>query len=211
MLGLVLGSALVAAPPHALAATEAEAGLEARLARPGCRAALGLAQGLPAAQLLRQTPDLAARLAATPACRHPEEEVVVRLERLERELEASRQRVAAQQAQLVAETARQNALAQDLAQLRRQLGPAPAAPSAPAPGPAAAGATPTAAAPPDPLQYTPGKGFTLQAGGSSLRLSAEARLLGFSTSRYTFNPGQPLVVSPRIRPLPTTSPPSRAP
>ncbi len=193
LLGLLLGGAIEAASPPALAAAAPESALEASLALPGCRSALGLAPDTPAAQLLRQTPGLATRLAATPACRHPEE-ALARLERLERELAASRQRVAAQQAQLAAETARQDALAEDLAQLRQQL--RPQGPPAAAP-PVAAQGVAANAAPPEPLQYTPGKGFTLQAGGSSLRLSAEARLLGFSTSRYTFNPGQPLVVSPK--------------
>jgi len=45
--------------------------------------------------------------------------------------------------------------------------------------------------------YIPGKGFALQAGGATLRFWAEAKLLGFSSSRYTFNPGQPLIVSPK--------------
>ena len=128
---------------------------------------------------------------------------LARLERLEQEVAASRQRIAAQQAQLQAETARQETLARDLAQLRRQLGgPAlnPAsAPTAVAPIPAPAVDAPPAktAAAPTAVAYTPGKGFALQAGGATLRLWAEAKLLGFSTSRYTFNPGQPLIVSPK--------------
>jgi hypothetical protein len=88
-----------------------------------------------------------------------------------------------------------------------------AAPSVPAtPGTAAAAGIPstlTSQAPPSaPAEaasnpqaptatYTPGKGFALQAGGATLRLWAEAKLLGFSSSRYTFNPGQPLIVSPK--------------
>jgi hypothetical protein len=83
-----------------------------------------------------------------------------------------------------------------------------ATPSAPAPA-ATAGAegTPSSlsapasagvsAAPASSASYAPGKGFALQAGGASLRLWAEAKLLGFSSSRYTFNPGQPLIVSPK--------------
>jgi len=47
------------------------------------------------------------------------------------------------------------------------------------------------------LSYTNGKGFTLQSNGASLKLWAEAKLLGFSSSRYTFNSGQPLIVSPK--------------
>jgi len=262
----------------------------ASLALKGCRTALGLDDTAPPAELLRADPGLAAKLAAAPACRKPGD-ALSRLERLEQELAASRQRIAAQQSQLAAETARQDALATDLAQLRRQLtgqavspgaaipgtatfsaptasarpaggalpvaassqsaGPATAsapafaqAPSAtftpapggttpatapgftaPAPGPMAATpsvpATPATAAaqgtpstltaqvpPTAPAEaasnpqaptatYTPGKGFALQAGGATLRLWAEAKLLGFSSSRYTFNPGQPLIVSPK--------------
>jgi hypothetical protein len=47
------------------------------------------------------------------------------------------------------------------------------------------------------VSFAPGKGVTFQAGGNQLRLWAEAKLLGFSSSRYVFNPGQPLVVSPK--------------
>jgi len=47
------------------------------------------------------------------------------------------------------------------------------------------------------VAYTPGRGFSLQAGGSRFTLRADARLLGFSSSRYLFNPGQPLIVSPK--------------
>lgn len=218
---LALGAvaALIGAPLGAgaspAAATAAATAAEARLALPGCRAALGLDPAAPAAALLRQTPDLPARLSATAACTSPDDPLA-RLGRLERELQASRQRIAAQQAQLAAETARQDALAQDLAQLRQQLRPAavastaqqhplaaaPATATAPTPAtPAAAGLAPTTAAAqaptPEPVIYSPGRGFTLTAGGATLRLSAEARLLGFSSSRYTFNPGQPLVVSPK--------------
>jgi hypothetical protein len=47
------------------------------------------------------------------------------------------------------------------------------------------------------VAYTPGRGFSFRAGESSLTFKADARLLGFSSSRYVFNPGQPLVVSPK--------------
>ncbi|MEB3166337.1 MAG: hypothetical protein VKO65_06655, partial [Cyanobacteriota bacterium] len=196
---------------------------EARLAQPACRAALALAAEAPAARLLAADPDLLRRLAAEPACRA--QDPLARLEQLERELAASRERMAAQQAQLSAEASRQEALAQDLAQLRRQLGAVPPA-TATATTTATSGATasaPSGSAPPgsgangsvpngsvanesaatgastasEPLRYTPGKGFSLQAGGSTLRVWGEARLLSFSSSRYTFNPGQPLVVSPK--------------
>ncbi len=203
-------------PAAAAAATSLE--------QPGCRAALGLSPSLPAVQALRADPGLAARVAATAAC-GSSQEPLARLERLEAELAASRQRIAAQQAQLAAETARQDSLAQDLAALRHQFAatttaapPGAAAASATAaasaaaatvPSPAAAltsaapsapAATPPAggpAAPASGLAYTPGRGFNLQAGDASLSLRAEARLLGFSSSRYVFNPGQPLVVSPK--------------
>ena len=170
---------------------------EVPLALPACRAALGLP---------------ASASAATPTCAPPEDPLA-RLERLEQQLQASRQRIADQQAQLAAETARQDALAQDLALLRQQLRPvgaqpapavAPATAQAVAPAtvaaaqaPAAAAATPAPAPTPEPLTYTPGRGFTLRAGGATLQLGAEARLLGFSTSRFTINAGQPLVVSPK--------------
>lgn len=248
---------------------------------PGCRSALGLPATPTPADLLRADPGLAAKLAADPACRKPGD-ALSRLELLEQELAASRQRIAAQQSQLAAETARQDTLAADLAQLRQQLtgqrvdqltgqpagaggpltgnasasalpthgarqaanpaapapsfapassssmphavgmatatpspaaaaavaGPASATPSTPAAstGPASApsgaaslpAAADAASAPPAPAAaYTPGKGFALQAGGATLRLLAEAKLLGFSSSRYVFNPGQPLVVSPK--------------
>jgi hypothetical protein len=208
------------------------------LVLPGCRSALGLSATAAAAQLLRADPALPAKLAAAPACR-PAGDALSQLERLEQALSASRQRIAAQQSQLAAETARQDALAADLAQLRRQLtgqavtpgaaisgaptasapafAPAPSATTttaagATAPATAAAQGTPSTltaqvppSAPAEPATnppastaaYTPGKGFTMQAGGASLRLWAEAKLLGFSSSRYTFNPGQPLIVSPK--------------
>ncbi len=174
------------------------------LEQPGCRAALGLDPSLPAAQALRADPGLAARVAATAACRSSQDPLA-RLERLEAELAASRQRIAAQQAQLAAETARQDSLARDLAALRHQFAAttttaappgataASAAPSLPAATPPAGGP----AAPASAFAYTPGRGFNLQAGDASLSLRAEARLLGFSSSRYVFNPGQPLVVSPK--------------
>lgn len=194
------------------------------LARPQCRSALGLNAAAPAESLLRADPALAAKLAAAPACRAAAD-ALNRLDRLEGELAASRQRIASQQAQLAAETSRQEALARDLAELRRQLlgggGASPAGAAAAAavatgvgaaapvtslpattaaPSVAAAPNAPasTAAAPSPPaVAYTLGRGFTLQAGGSTFTLKADARLLGFSSSRYVFNPGQPLVVSPK--------------
>ena len=291
LLPLVLaGGTAIALVPPARADAPQPPGVAASLALKGCRTALGLDATAPPAELLQADPALPAKLAAAPACRTPAD-ALGRLERLEQELAASRQRIAAQQSQLAAETARQDTLAADLAQLRRQLtgqpaaagvaisgaatssapngsarpagralpvaassqstGPATASapafapvPSAtftpapggtgpatapgftaPAPGPvaatpsvpaapstAAAQGTPStlsAQAPPTALAeaasnpsapsatYTPGKGFALQAGGATLRLWAEAKLLGFSSSRYTFNPGQPLIVSPK--------------
>ncbi|MFN9242847.1 MAG: hypothetical protein ACK6DG_02570 [Cyanobacteriota bacterium] len=221
----------------------------ASLALPACRAALGLQPAVPAEELLRSDRALAATLARTPACQSPAA-ALARLDQLERELAASRQRIAQQKTELERETDRQEALAKDLAQIRSQLigqaspsqgtGPqvplsAPATPTAPvvatgsasAPTPAdpaapavptasAAAAAPTdsaAAAPPatpvptpapalanaapEPVSFTPGKGVTLRSGDYQLRLWAEAKLLGFSSSRYVFNPGQPLVVSPK--------------
>jgi hypothetical protein len=97
----------------------------ASLALKGCRTALGLDATAPPAELLRADPTLPARLSAAPACRNPGD-VLSRLERLEQELAASRQRIAAQQSQLAAETTRQQALAADLAQLRQQLTGQPA-------------------------------------------------------------------------------------
>jgi len=202
------------------------ASLEPALALPACRQALKLSPEAPAAQLLQRDPGLAARIAATPACQ-PALGALQRLERLERELQQSRLQIAAQQAQLAAEAARQETLAAELAQLRGQLGgsevaaskPAPSAlpaPGSPAPGPAhgpapgpAPGSAPGAASPAtiasspaspaqqSGLSYNNGKGFTLQSNGAKLRLWAEAKLLGFSSSRYTFNSGQPLIVSPK--------------
>ncbi len=187
-------------PAPGAAGSAAAGSAAAALALPGCRAALGLPAGEPAATLLARRPDLAALLAASPACR-PAETALQRLDRLERELTASRERIAAQQALLAAETARQEALAADLGRLRRDLGAAPspeAAPTAsPAPAPAPAPAASPAPEPTPAVAYTPGRGFSIQAGGSTLQLRADARLLGFSSSRYTFNPGQPLVVSPK--------------
>jgi hypothetical protein len=204
----------------ALAADLPLASLEPALALPACRQALRLRTDASAAQLLQRDPGLAARIAATPACQ-PALGALQRLERLERELQQSRRQMAAQQAQLASEAARQEALAAELAQLRAQLGgspvaasqpasgalPATSAPAAPGPAPAPAPA-PSPAAPPDTqsskataqpsgLQYNNGKGFTMQSNGASLKLWAEAKLLGFSSSRYTFNSGQPLIVSPK--------------
>ena len=252
---LLAGGGAIALLPPARAEAPKPQGVAASLAVPGCRRALGLPASPTPAELLRVDPGLAAKLATAPACRPPGD-ALSRLELLEQELAASRLRIAAQQSQLAAETVRQDTLAADLAQLRRQLtgqtaspatasipaftpapsatitpaagvtasatapgssalapGPLAAAPSVPAtPGTAAAAGTPstlTSQAPPSaPAEaasnpqaptatYTPGKGFALQAGGATLRLWAEAKLLGFSSSRYTFNPGQPLIVSPK--------------
>jgi hypothetical protein len=303
---LLAGGGAIALLPPARANAPEPPGVAASLEVPGCRRALGLPATPTPAELLRADPGLAAKLAAAPACRPPAD-ALSRLEHLEQELAASRQRIAAQQSQLAAETLRQDTLAADLAQLRRQLtgqiaspgaaipgaaisstpaasarpaggaitsapttsalptgpskpatapsqsagaptasapafAPAPSATNtptaggtasatapgatAPAPGPLAATpsapatpaiaaaegtpsilSAPTAPAVPAPAgaptasaptaTYTPGKGFALQAGGATLRLWAEAKLLGFSSSRYTFNPGQPLIVSPK--------------
>ncbi|MEY4807720.1 MAG: hypothetical protein RLZZ206_2109 [Cyanobacteriota bacterium] len=261
---LLAGGSAIALLPPARADVPQPPGMAASLALPGCRQALGLPASTAPAELLRADPALPAKLAAAPACRNPGD-ALSRLERLEQELAASRQRIAAQQSQLAAETSRQDNLAADLAQLRRQLTGQPASPGAAIPGaaissaPAAAqlpaegalpvatplqsprpatgspptiapaspapvpvAATPSAPAPPataaaegspntlsapgsagapsapaSTATYTPGKGFALQAGGATLRLWAEAKLLGFSSSRYTFNPGQPLIVSPK--------------
>jgi hypothetical protein len=235
---LLTGGMALLTPPSVRAEHALPPGVAASLALKGCRSALGLDANAPPAELLRADPALPAKLAAAPACRNPAD-ALSRLEQLEQELSASRQRIAAQQSQLAAETARQDTLAADLAQLRLQLtgqaaSPGAAIPGAPtasapafAPAPSAttttaAGATapataaaqgtpstltaqvpPTAPAEPatnpqaSSATYTAGKGFSLQAGGATLRLWAEAKLLGFSSSRYTFNPGQPLIVSPK--------------
>ncbi len=205
----ILGSAAVAADLPLAA-------LEPALALQACRQALKLSPEAPAAQLLQRDPDLAARIGATPACQ-PAQGALQRLERLERQLQQSRLQMAAQQAQLAVEAARQETLAAELAQLRSQLGgspmaasqpasgalPATSAPAAPGPAPAPSPAAPPdtqsakATAQPSGLQYNNGKGFTLQSNGASLKLWAEAKLLGFSSSRYTFNSGQPLIVSPK--------------
>jgi len=189
---LLAGGGAMALLPPARADAPQPTGVAASLALKGCRSALGLAASAPPAELLRADPALPAKLAAVPACRNPGD-AVSRLERLEQELAASRERIAAQQSQLAAETARQESIAADLAQLRRQLTGQAAAPAM-----ASAPTSPIApAAAAESTGYTPGKGFSLQAGGASLRLWAEAKLLGFSSSRYTFNPGQPLIVSPK--------------
>ena len=194
----------------AVAADLPLASLEPALALPACRQALRLSPDAPAAQLLQGDAGLAARIAATPACQ-PALGALQRLERLERELQQSRRQMAAQQAQLASEAARQENLAAELAQLRAQLGGSPVAPSSPASSVLSNTTSPSGtavAAPPDTqsakasaqpagLQYNNGKGFTLQANGASLKLWAEAKLLGFSSSRYTFNSGQPLIVSPK--------------
>jgi hypothetical protein len=191
---LLAGSGAIALLPPARADVPQPPGVAASLALPGCRQALGLPASTAPAELLRADPALPAKLAAAPACRNPGD-ALSRLERLEQELAASRQRIAAQQSQLAAETSRQEALAADLAQLRRQLTGQPASPGAAiSSAPASAGGS---TAPASTATYTPGKGFALQTGEATLRLWAEAKLLGFSSSRYTFNPGQPLIVSPK--------------
>ena len=186
----------------AVAAELPLASLEPALALPACRQALRLSPDAPAAQLLQGDAGLAARIAATPACQ-PALGALQRLERLERELQQSRRQMAAQQAQLATEAARQETLAAELAQLRAQLGGSPvAASNTTSPSGTAVAAPPDtqsakASAQPAGLQYNNGKGFTLQSNGASLKLWAEAKLLGFSSSRYTFNSGQPLIVSPK--------------
>jgi hypothetical protein len=191
---LLAGGGAIAHLPPARADVPQPPGVAASLALPGCRQALGLPASTAPAELLRADPALPAKLAAAPACRNPGH-ALARLERLEQELAASRQRIAAQQSQLAAETTRQDSLAADLAQLRQQLTGQPASPGAAiSSAPASAGVS---TAPASSASYTPGKGFALQAGDASLRLWAEAKLLGFSSSRYTFNPGQPLIVSPK--------------
>jgi hypothetical protein len=191
---LVWASALPVIPPASAreTASATEAAL-ASLALPACRAALGLPATPPAPELLKADPALVKKVASLPACQSPSSPLA-QLEKLEQALAASRERVAQQQAALAQETLRQEALARDLAQLRQQLtGQSAAAP--------AASPAPTTAASPAPardlVSFTPGKGVSLQAGGNELRLWAEAKLLGFSSSRYVFNPGQPLVVSPK--------------
>ena len=175
------------------------------LGLPACRAALGLPATTSPQDLLKANPSLVEQLARTPACRSSVA-ALARLDQLEQELAASRQRVAQQQAELARETARQDVLASDLAQLRQQLTaqsdnstPATSTSRQPsiADSPPASG--PPASPPPERalVSFAPGKGVSLQAGGNQLRLWAEAKLLGFSSSRYVFNPGQPLVVSPK--------------
>jgi len=191
---LLAGSGAIALLPPARADVPQPPGVAASLALPGCRQALGLPASTAPAELLRADPALPAKLAAAPACRNPGD-ALSRLERLEQELAASRQRIAAQQSQLAAETSRQDSLAADLAQLRQQLTGQPTIPGAAiSSAPASTGVS---TAPASSATYTPGKGFALQAGDATLRLWAEAKLLGFSSSRYTFNPGQPLIVSPK--------------
>ncbi|GDX76595.1 hypothetical protein LBMAG41_16710 [Cyanobium sp.] len=191
---MLAGSGAIALLPPARADVPQPPGVAASLALPGCRQALGLPASTAPAELLRADPALPAKLAAIPACRNPGD-ALARLERLEQELAASRQRIAAQQSQLAAETSRQDSLAADLAQLRQQLTGQPTIPGAAiSSAPASTGVS---SAPASSATYTPGKGFALQAGDASLRLWAEAKLLGFSSSRYTFNPGQPLIVSPK--------------
>jgi hypothetical protein len=184
-LRLRLCLALLAAAPAALAAP-GEAGAEAALARPGCRQALGLRADSSAAALLQADADLPARLAAEPACSG--QAALERLERLEQALATSRERLAEQQSRIAAELQQQQALAQELAALRAEITGAPAAAPATAPQEAAA---------PVAFSHTPGSGFSLRSGDSLLRVWAEAKLLGFSSDRYVFNSGQPLIVSPK--------------
>ncbi len=200
---LLAGGAAIALLPPARADAPQSPDVAASLAVPGCRRALGLPATASQAELLRADPALAAKLAAAPACRNPGD-ALSQLERLEQELATSRQRIAAQQSQLAAETVRQEALAADLALLRQQLTGQPApheaanssAPTTTTSSTSSTSSTSTTTTT-TPATYTPGKGFTLQAGDATLRLWAEAKLLGFSSSRYTFNPGQPLIVSPK--------------
>ncbi len=222
---LALGSVLAAPPAGAEASPSspspqtAKVAALASLALSTCRAALGLPASAAAAELLRADPALVGKLARTSACQSPDI-VLARLDQLEQELSASRQRITQQQAELTRETARQEALAKDLAELRRQLTsqgnsphnlpistPPPPSPlaanavaTAPEPiptTPAPATNTSTAKAAQEVVSFTPGKGVSLRSGDYQLRLWAEAKLLGFSSSRYVFNPGQPLVVSPK--------------
>jgi len=187
----------------AVAADLPLAALESALAHPACRQALKLNPDTPVSQLLRQDPGLAAKIEATPACQ-PALGALQRLDRLEHELQQSRHQMAEQRAQLATEAARQETLAAELAQLRTQLGESAVAASS-TPDPAAGAAAETnpdpqavaAKAQPSGLNYTNGRGFTLQSKGASLRVWADAKLLGFSSSRYTFNSGQPLIVSPK--------------
>ena len=116
------------------------------------------------------------------------------LQRLERELEASRQRLAEQQERINAEQSQQQRLADELAALRARI-TGTAVPQVPAA--AADPAAPVATAPPPALTYAPGAGFSLRSGDSLLRIWAEAKLLGLSSNRSVFNPGQPLIVSPK--------------
>ena len=226
---LLSASGAIATQPAARAEPPLPPDTAEILALPGCRRALGVSAEASPAELLQSDPSLPRKLAAEPACRQIGQ-ALSRLERLERELIASRERIAAQQNQLAAETARQQMLAADLALLRQQLtgswSPPPLAAGTPTSSALAASVATTLHRQPisvserpagtsttadttttanttadttttPPVVYSPGKGFSMQAGGASLRLMAEAKLLGFSSSRYVFNPGQPLVVSPK--------------
>ncbi len=234
---LLVASALAALPPAAAEAPPSPASSQAAneaalasLALPACRAALGLPATTAPEALLQADPALSAKLARTLACQSPAA-ALARLDRLEQELAASRQRVAQQQAELARETGRQEAIAKDLALLRRELvgqsatglpastgpsdslqsvtaapPPTTGAPGSPVPtepvtppitSPTTTAAPALASAAPEPVSFTPGKGVTLKSGDYQLRLWAEAKLLGFSSSRYVFNPGQPLVVGPK--------------
>ena len=175
---LLAGGAAIALIPPARADLSPPQGVAARLALPGCRNALGLSATPTPAELLRADPGLAAKLNAAPACRIPGD-ALSRLELLEQELAASRQRIAAQQSQLAAETARQDTLAADLAQLRRQLTAQAAGAGAAISGTATAGvpAPATAAAATAPVATTPSAPAapaTAAAEGSPSALSASA-------------------------------------
>jgi hypothetical protein len=156
----------------------------------------GLALSLLVTLISGAIPARAADLEATPSVQQPaDQDQLERLVRLEQALQESRQRLERQQADLAAEIERQQQLARELAALRHQIAPS-STPTTTAtttpPETTTPAATPTAA-----VRYSPGRGFTITAGEASLQVSAEARLLGFSNSRYMFNPGQPLVVSPK--------------
>ncbi len=167
---------------------EAIRGERPSLAGPICGPALGGAQAM-------TCPQPASGMPAETGAASPADSPDAALQRIEQELEASRRRLAEQQARITEEQQRQEGLARELAELRSRISGSPAAAPAVQPVPAAAG--PAAAGPAAAVSYTPGQGFTLQSGESRLRVWAEAKLLGISSSRYTFNPGQPLVVSPK--------------
>lgn len=150
----------------------------------------GLALSLLVTLISGAIPARAADLEATPPVQQPaDQDQLERLVRLEQALQESRQRLERQQAELAAEIKRQQQLARELAALRHQIAPS-STPTTTAtttpPETTTPAATPTAA-----VRYSPGRGFTITAGEASLQVSAEARLLGFSNSRYMFNRGNP--------------------